>query len=97
MRAIQIEAYGNPLELVKPVIAVEAWPVNQHDLMMISGNYGYRPQVPAITGTEGVGRAIAVGNAQTTPLSRLSAKRVSRSWYAASAKFARDCNRHGHV
>ena len=60
MRAIQIEAYGNPLELV---IAVEAWPVNQYDLMMISGNYGYRPQVPAIMGTEGVGRAIAVGNA----------------------------------
>ena len=25
---------------------------------------------------------------RTTPLSRLSAKRVSRSWYAASAKFA---------
>src|SRR5262249_56295604 len=25
----------------------------------------------------------------------LSAKRVSRSWYAASAKFARNCNRHG--
>jgi len=63
MRAIQIEAYENPLELVKPVIAVEAWPVNQYDLMMISGNYGYRPHVPAMMGTERVGRAIAVGNA----------------------------------
>src|SRR5436190_5289171 len=31
---------------------------------------------------------------RTTPSSRLSAKRVSRSWYAASAKFARNCNRH---
>ena len=51
------------MELVKPVIAVEAWPVNQYDLMMISGNYGYRLHVPTMMGTEGVGRAIAVGNA----------------------------------
>ncbi len=25
------------------------------------------------------------------------AKRVSRSWYAASVESARNCNRHGHV
>jgi len=31
--------------------------------MMISGNYGYRRHLPANMGTEGVGRAIAVGNA----------------------------------
>src|SRR5262247_2462991 len=34
---------------------------------------------------------------RTTPLSRLSAQRVSRSWYAAAANFARNCNRHGPV
>ena len=45
------------------VIAVEASPVSQYDLMMISGNYGYRRHLPAMMGTEGVGRAIAVGNA----------------------------------
>jgi NADPH:quinone reductase-like Zn-dependent oxidoreductase len=45
------------------VIAVEASPVSRYDLMMISGNYGYRRHLPAIMGTEGVGRAIAVGNA----------------------------------
>ena len=45
------------------VIAVEASPVSQYDLMMISGNYGYRRHLPANMGTEGVGRAIAVGNA----------------------------------
>ena len=45
------------------VIAVEASPVSQYDLMMISGNYGYRRHLPANMGTEGVGRAIGVGNA----------------------------------
>src|SRR6516225_6279717 len=32
-----------------------------------------------------------------TPLSRLSAKRVWRSWYAASAKFGQNCNRYRYV
>ena len=45
------------------VIAVEASPISHYDLMMISGNYGYRRHLPAIMGTEGVGRALAVGNA----------------------------------
>src|SRR2546422_2868935 len=44
------------------VIAVEASPVCQYDLM-ISGNYGHRRHLSANMGTEGVGRAIAVGNA----------------------------------
>ena len=45
------------------MIAVEASPVSQYDLVMISGNYGYRRHLSANMGTEGVGRAIAVGNA----------------------------------
>src|SRR6516225_8091356 len=75
MKAIEIETFGNPAEVVKAVdvpdvgapaagevvIAVEASPVNQYDLMMIAGNYGYRPQLPAVMGTEGVGRVVAVG------------------------------------
>jgi len=64
MNAIQIEAFGNPAEVVKAVnvpdvsgpaadevvIAVEASPIDPHDLMMITGAYGYRPQLPAIMG-----------------------------------------------
>jgi NADPH:quinone reductase-like Zn-dependent oxidoreductase len=75
MKAIQIEAFGNPIEVVKAVdvpdvgapaagevvIAVEASPINPSDLLMIAGGYGYRPPLPAIMGTEGVGRVIAVG------------------------------------
>jgi len=51
MKAIQIEAFGNPAEVVKlvdlpdvgapaageVVIAVEASPINQYDLLMIAG------------------------------------------------------------
>jgi NADPH:quinone reductase-like Zn-dependent oxidoreductase len=51
MKAIQIEAFGNPAEVVKAVdipdigapaagevvITVEASPINQYDLLMIAG------------------------------------------------------------
>lgn len=43
------------------VIAVEASPINQYDLLTVAGGYGYRPQLPAIVGSEGVGRVVAVG------------------------------------
>ena len=76
MQAIQIEAFGNPADVMKVVdipdvgapadgevvIALEASPINMSDLLMISGRYGYRPQLPCVMGTEGVGRVIAVGS-----------------------------------
>ena len=76
MKAIQIETFGNPVEVVKAVdlpdvgapaagdvvIALEASPINQYDLLMIAGGYGYRPPLPAVMGTEGVGRVVAVGS-----------------------------------
>ncbi|MDI4232019.1 zinc-dependent alcohol dehydrogenase family protein [Bradyrhizobium sp. Arg237L] len=75
MKAIQIEAFGNPAEVMKlvdipdvgdpgdgeVVIALEASPINMSDLLMISGRYGYQPKLPSIVGTEGVGRVVAVG------------------------------------
>jgi NADPH:quinone reductase-like Zn-dependent oxidoreductase len=75
MRAIQIEAFGNPAEVMKlvdipdvgapaegeVVIALEASPINMSDLLMISGRYGYRPKLPSVMGTEGVGRVVAIG------------------------------------
>lgn len=75
MQAIQIEAFGNPAEVMKlvdipdvgapaegeVVIALEASPINMSDLLMISGRYGYRPKLPSVVGSEGVGRLIAVG------------------------------------
>ncbi|MGY3609281.1 MULTISPECIES: zinc-dependent alcohol dehydrogenase family protein [unclassified Bradyrhizobium] len=75
MKAIQIEAFGNPADVMRlvdvpdvgapgdgeVVIALEASPINMSDLLMISGRYGYRPKLPSIVGTEGVGRVVAVG------------------------------------
>jgi NADPH:quinone reductase-like Zn-dependent oxidoreductase len=79
MQAIQIEAFGNPAEVLKEVdipdvgmpaegevvIALEASPINMSDLLMIAGRYGYRPKLPSVMGTEGVGRVIAVGSGVT--------------------------------
>ncbi len=76
MKALQIETFVNPVEVVKAVdirdvaapaagevvIALEASPINQYDLLMIAGGYGYRPRLPAIMGTEGAGRVVAVGS-----------------------------------
>src|SRR3979411_2132485 len=75
MRAIQIEAFGNPSEVMKVVdipdvgapadgevvIALEASPINMSDLLMIAGRYGYRPKLPSVMGTEGVGLVVAIG------------------------------------
>ena len=79
MKAIQIEAFGNPAEVMKVVdipdvgapaatevvIKLEASPINFSDLLMISGRYGYRPKLPAVMGSEGVGRVVAVGSGVT--------------------------------
>src|ERR1041385_7694245 len=79
MKAIQIEAFGNPAEVMKlvdapdvgapgageGVIALEASPINMSGLLMISGRYGYRPKLPSIVGAEGVGRVVAVGGGVT--------------------------------
>ena len=76
MKALQIETFGNPVEVVKTVdipdvaapaagevvIALEASPINRYDLFMIASGYGYRPRLPAIMGTEGAGRVVAVGS-----------------------------------
>jgi NADPH:quinone reductase-like Zn-dependent oxidoreductase len=75
MRAVQLTAYGNPLEGLKYVdipepdapgpnqvlIGVEFSPVNPSDLLLARGMYGIRPTLPTVIGGEGVGRVIAVG------------------------------------
>jgi NADPH:quinone reductase-like Zn-dependent oxidoreductase len=75
MRAVQLTAYGNPIEGLKYVdipepeapgpsqvlIGVEFAPLNPSDLLLARGIYGIRPAIPTVIGGEGVGRILAVG------------------------------------
>src|SRR6202049_109559 len=75
MRAVQLTAYGNPIEGLKYVdipapeapgpnqvlIGIEFSPLNQSDLLLARGIYASRPALPTIIGNEGVGRVLAVG------------------------------------
>jgi NADPH:quinone reductase-like Zn-dependent oxidoreductase len=75
MRAVQLTAYGNPLEGLNYVdipepkapgpnqvlIAVEFSPLNPSDLLLAQGIYGIHPALPTVIGNEGVGRVIALG------------------------------------
>ena len=75
MRAVQLTAYGNPIEGLKYVnlpepdapgpnqvlIEVEFSPVNNSDLLIARGIYPSRPALPTVVGNEGVGRVLKVG------------------------------------
>jgi NADPH:quinone reductase-like Zn-dependent oxidoreductase len=76
MKAIQLQAFGNPADVVRlvdvpdvgrpgpdeVVIALEASPINWTDLSIIAGRYGYLPPLPSVLGVEGVGRVAAIGH-----------------------------------
>jgi NADPH:quinone reductase-like Zn-dependent oxidoreductase len=76
MKAIQAVAFGRAAEAVRlnevpelgspgpneVVVAVEATPINNTDLMIAAGRYGVLPPLPATLGIEGVGRVIARGS-----------------------------------
>ncbi len=74
MRALQISAYGDPLNVLglvdipepgvpgagEVLIDVELSPLNLHDLLFIRGYFG-SPPAPTVVGNEGFGRVAAVG------------------------------------
>ncbi len=76
MYALQIATFGDPAEVVELValpepdapgagevlVAVAYAPINTSALLMIRGQYGLRPALPAGVGNEGVGRILAVGD-----------------------------------
>jgi len=75
MHAVQLVAYGDPLEGLKyleiptpgapgknqVLIDVEFSPLNQSDLLLARGIYGTHPVLPTVIGNEGVGTVLAVG------------------------------------
>ena len=72
MRAVQLTAYGNPVEALKYVdipapeapgpnqvlIGVEVSPINPSDLLLANGLYALRPALPTVIGNEAVGRVL---------------------------------------
>jgi NADPH:quinone reductase-like Zn-dependent oxidoreductase len=74
MRAIQIEQFGDPAQVLRVVdieeppppgphevlVSVEVSPLNKHDLLVVAGMLA-RPPLPHIPGAEGVARVLATG------------------------------------
>jgi trans-2-enoyl-CoA reductase len=71
VRAARYDSHGAPAAVITPVdladpvpgpgdvlVAVLASPVNPSDLLTIEGRYGALPDLPAIGGSEGVGRIV---------------------------------------
>jgi NADPH:quinone reductase-like Zn-dependent oxidoreductase len=75
MRAIRLQAFGNPIEglqlaeLPEPpppgagevLIGIDYAPVNLNDLSVARGQFATLPTLPSVIGNEGVGRILALG------------------------------------
>ena len=91
MRAIQMEQFGDPAQVLRVVdieeppppgphevlVSVEVSPLNKHDLLVVSGKLA-RPPLPHIPGAEGVARVLASG-AEVPPAATSSS---TRCWAA---------------
>jgi NADPH:quinone reductase-like Zn-dependent oxidoreductase len=59
---IQAIAFEQPtLTQGQALVAVLAAPINPSDVLMLTGQYGQLPPLPAVGGSEGVGRVLALG------------------------------------
>lgn len=79
MKAVQYDAFGAAHDVARIVefpepeppgageilVDVEAFPINPVDLLTIAGGYATRPPLPAVPGSEALGRIAAVGDAVT--------------------------------
>jgi NADPH:quinone reductase len=65
LKALPDPAAPGPGEVT---VGVSAVGLNYPDLLMLSGGYQYRPQLPFVPGMEGVGRVLAVGEGVSADL-----------------------------
>lgn len=105
MKAAIHDTFGEPVDVLrardvdKPVpsagdvlVRMTLSPIHNHDLWIIRGNYGYKPDLPgAIGGTEAVGIIDAVGEGVDTGLigTRIAVAGVHGTWaeyFTASAQ-----------
>ncbi len=75
MKIVQFNAFGKAHEVARVaevedpgapgqgevLVDVEAFPINPVDLLTIAGSYASRPQLPAIPGSEGLGKVVQSG------------------------------------
>jgi NADPH:quinone reductase-like Zn-dependent oxidoreductase len=80
MKAIQLTAYGQPVEHLhvteindigtinddEVIIEVLYSPVNPSDLFLANGTYPIQPTLPSVIGGEGVGRVVSIGSTVST-------------------------------
>ena len=76
MKAVQFDTFGAAHEVARVVdlpdpgppgpgqvlVEVQAFPINPVDLLTIAGGYATRPALPAVPGSEALGRVAAVGD-----------------------------------
>jgi trans-2-enoyl-CoA reductase len=79
MKAVQIDKFGTAhevariaefpepeaLETGEVLVEVQAFPINPVDLLTIAGRYAARPPLPAVPGSEALGRVLDVANGVT--------------------------------
>ncbi len=58
--AVEVEDPGAPGD-GEVLVDVEAFPINPVDLLTIAGTYASRPELPAVPGSEGLGRVVETG------------------------------------
>jgi NADPH:quinone reductase-like Zn-dependent oxidoreductase len=95
MRSVVFEAFGRPSDVLtlaeRPLpepgtgqvrLRMRMSPIHNHDLAIIRGNYGYKPPLPAVPGTEAVGIVDALGEGVTEPAlgQRVVAPGASATW-----------------
>lgn len=75
MEVVEIDRFGEPAEVVhraeRPLpepgpgevrVKLVMSPIHNHDLAILRGVYGYKPKLPAVPGTEALGRIDALGD-----------------------------------
>ena len=79
MKAVQFDAFGAAHQVAhiadfpepkapaggEVLVEVEAFPINPVDLLTIAGSYAVRPPLPAVPGSEALGRVLGVGDGVT--------------------------------
>jgi len=95
MRSVLHATFGEPAEVLAPGdsptpepgpgqvrIRTILSPIHNHDLWTVRGNYGYKPDLPAIGGSEAVGTVDALGADVTgvTPGQRVAVASVHGTW-----------------